>query len=118
MTLRYHAQNLIAFATALLNGAGLEQDKSRSVARVLVEADLLGHTTHGLALLAPYLKEIDAGTMTKAGQPQVIADFPAAVTWNGSLLPGPWLVERAIDLAIGRTKQNGTCTVVIRRSQH
>lgn len=115
---RPSADQLIAFATALLARAGLDADKARAVAEILVEADLLGHTTHGLALLAGYLGEIEKGTMTKTGAPRVLADFPAAITWDGQRLPGPWLVVRALELAIARAKINGTCTVAIRRSHH
>lgn len=115
---RYKAEVLVEFATALLDKAGLEHDKSVAVADVLVEGDLLGHDTHGLHLLAPYLDEIDKGKMTKRGQPRVIADFPAALTWDGNRLPGPWLVLEAIKVATARAQTNGTCTVVIRRSHH
>ncbi len=118
MTARHSADQLIAFATALLTRAGLDDDKARVVAEILVEADLLGHTTHGLALLAGYLGELEKNSMAKAGAPRVLADFPAAVTWDGQRLPGPWLVVRALELAIARAKINGSCTVVIRRSHH
>ena len=33
------------------------------IAGLLVEADLMGHTTHGLALLPGYLEALAAGTM-------------------------------------------------------
>lgn len=118
MPARYPAPALIAFASALLTRAGLEADKAGTVAEILVEGDLLGHTTHGLQLLAAYLGEVEKGNMTSSGEPRVIADFPAAVTWDGRRLPGPWLTVRAIDLAVSRAKINGTCTVVIRRSHH
>jgi LDH2 family malate/lactate/ureidoglycolate dehydrogenase len=118
MSLRYPASTLVDFGAALLTRAGLEHDKARTVAEILVEGDLLGHTTHGLALLALYLGEIEQGNMTKDGEPRVLADVPAAVTWNGRRLPGPWLVVRALELAVARAKQYGTCTVVIRRSHH
>ncbi len=115
---RYRAEELVRFATALLDKAGLESDKSSVVAEILVEGDLLGHSTHGLQLLAPYLNELEKGGITRSGSPRVIADFPAAVTWDGKRLPGPWLVRRAIDLAIERAKKLGTCTVAIRRCHH
>lgn len=114
----HSAADLVAFAEALLRKAGLDADKARAVAEVLVEADLMEHTTHGLALLAPYLAEIERGAMTRTGEPGVIADFPAAVTWDGRRLPGPWLVRRAFDLAGERAAKLGTCTVSIRRSHH
>ena len=60
---RYHAQALITFADTLLQRAGLPADRARIVAETLVEADLMGHTTHGMQLLAPYLQEIENGGM-------------------------------------------------------
>jgi L-lactate dehydrogenase len=118
MSARYSAASLIDFARALLQRVGLEADKAAAVASVLVEGDLLGHTTHGLALLPQYLAEIENGNMGKHGEPRVIADFPSALTWDGQRLPGPWLVLRALEVAMPRAKQNGTCAVSIRRSHH
>ncbi len=118
MPARHPAPSLITYANALLTRTGLDPDKAAVVAEILVEGDLLGHTTHGLALLAPYLAEFQKGGMTKTGEPRVLANFPAAVTWDGQRLPGPWLTVRAIDLAMVRAKIHGTCTVVIRRSHH
>jgi len=118
MTARHPALQLTVFATGLLQRAGLDFDKARVVAEILVEADLLGHTTHGLQLLPPYLEELVHDRMAKTGAPRVLTDFPAAVTWDGMNLPGPWLVVQALALAIERARTNGTCTVVIRRSHH
>uniref|UniRef100_UPI004048A73B Ldh family oxidoreductase n=1 Tax=Limnohabitans sp. TaxID=1907725 RepID=UPI004048A73B len=116
--MNYAAADLLAFADQLLQTAGLPPGKAQAVAEVLLEGDLLGHTTHGLALLAPYLAELESGKMRKEGQPLVVSDHPAAVTWDGQRLPGPWLVGQAIDLATHRASTQGTCTVVIRRSHH
>ncbi len=118
MSVRPSASALVAFATALLTRVGLDPEKAVAVAEILTEGDLLGHTTHGLALLPAYLAEIEKGTMTKTGEPRVVADFPAAVTWDAQRLPGPWIVLRALELAMARAKQNGVCTVAIRRSHH
>ncbi len=118
MTARYPAPALIDFACELLVAAGLDHDKAETVAEILTEGDLLGHTTHGLNLLPLYLADLEKGSMAKAGGPEVLADFPAAVTWDGRRLPGPWLVTQALALAVKRARQNGTGTVVIRRSHH
>ena len=69
----YPAPDLTAFASALLARAGLETDKAGTVAEILVEGDLLGHTTHGFALLPAYLKALKEVTMEKHGEPQVVA---------------------------------------------
>jgi L-lactate dehydrogenase len=118
MTPRVSAASWVAFGSGALQRAGMERAKADAVADVLVEGDLLGHTTHGLQLLPLYLGEIEKKQMTVAGEPLVLADRPAAVTWDGQRLPGPWLTLQAIALACSRARTLGTCTVVIRRSHH
>ena len=118
MSARHPAAALRELATALFTRAGLESEKAAVVAEVLVEGDLLGHTTHGLALLPQYLAEVEKGGMTKSGQPIVVADFPSVLTWDGRRLPGPWLVTNALTIAAARAKQTGICSVAIRRSHH
>ncbi len=115
---RYRAEALVAFATALLQRAGMRADIAADVADVLVSGDLLGHTTHGLALLAPYLAEVDKGAMAKDGAPTIVNARAAAATWDGRRLPGPWLTLRALDAAQAMAAAHGTGTVVIRRSHH
>lgn len=115
---RYPAAALVEFARALVERAGVRSDIAADVAGVLVTGDLLGHTTHGLALLAPYLAEIEKGAMAKSGAPTIVSSRPAAQTWDGERLPGPWLTLRALDAAIAMAKVSGTGTVVVRRSHH
>jgi L-lactate dehydrogenase len=116
--LRYNADDLSMFALALLLRSGVRDDIAKDVASVLLDGDLLGHTTHGLALLAPYLDEIEQGKMAKDGEPAVVASRPACETWDGQRLPGPWLTLRALDKATAMAKTQGTGTVVVRHSHH
>ena len=116
--LRYPADALVAFGQALLQQSGVRVDMARDVATILVEGDLLGHNTHGLALLPAYLAEVDKGTMAKSGEPTIVNSRPAAQMWDGHRLPGPWLTLRALDAAMAMAATCGTGIVVIRRSQH
>lgn len=115
---RYRAADLIDFAAALFAAAGCDGDKPRTIAEGLVEADLLGHTTHGLQLAPVYLNELESGGMVGRGEPGVVADRGAAVTWDGRRLPGVWLAAKAVDLAAERAPTYGVVTVVISRSHH
>jgi LDH2 family malate/lactate/ureidoglycolate dehydrogenase len=112
------ADTLIIYARRLLEGAGLEPGIAIDVAEILVEGDLLGHDTHGLALLAGYLGELDKGGMTRSGSYDVVNARGAAALWDGRRLPGPWLVRRAMQAATGMARTHGTGTIVIRRSHH
>lgn len=114
----YRSEALLAFATSLLARAGLETDKAGIVARTLVEGDLLGHNTHGLALLPGYLKDILAGGMTSQGTYRVLRDKPAVQLWDGERLPGPWLIEKGLDMLIPRARELGVASLAIKRSHH
>jgi LDH2 family malate/lactate/ureidoglycolate dehydrogenase len=118
MVERYPATRLQHFAHELLIRAGMAAEMAADVADILVEGDLLGHDTHGLQLLAPYLGAIEQGTMRTAGSYQVVNERAACATWEGLRLPGPWLCLRALEHAIEKAKQFGTGTVVIRHSHH
>jgi len=115
---RHDAAALVAFAATLLEASHVRADIAADVAAVLVDGDLLGHTTHGLALLAPYLAEIQKGSMRGDGAPVVVSARPAAQTWDGGRLPGPWLTLRALDAAGAMARTQGTGTVVVRRAHH
>lgn len=115
---RYAVGALIEYATTLFTAAGCDGDKPATIATGLVEADLLGHTTHGLQLAPAYLADLASGGMTARGEPDVAAERDATVTWDGRRLPGVWLTARATDLAVARAKAYGVATVVIRRSHH
>jgi L-lactate dehydrogenase len=93
-------------------------DIATDVAAILLDGDLLGHTTHGLALLAPYLDELANDQMAKSGEPEVLNRRPAAESWDGKRLPGPWLTLRALERATAMARVCGTGSIVIRRSHH
>jgi len=115
---RYRAADLIEYTAALFATAGCDGDKPAVIAAGLVEADLLGHSTHGLQLAPTYLKELAAGTMTPTGEPDVVADRGAVLTWDGKKLPGVWLAAKAVELAADRAVKFGTGTIAIRRGHH
>ncbi len=115
---RYSYESLLDFAALLARKAGLPSDRARTQAEVLIEADLMGHSTHGLALLPNYLKELDAGTANGLGRPIVIADRGSTVSWDGNRIPGTCLVTMALEQALNRVTQYGVVTYVIRRGGH
>ena len=115
---RWNSSILSDFATALFETAGLDTDKATTIAAALVEADMMGHTTHGMQLCAPYLKALKDGSMRREGSPEVLSDRGAVATWDGRRLPGVWLTARAVDQAVERAKLYGTASIAIRRSHH
>lgn len=114
----YDHNHLVSFAKNVLMTAGLPEDRSKLVAETLVCSDLMGHTTHGLQLLLPYADQISEGLMTKHGEPKIIKDSGSSLVWNGNHLPGPYLVQKAINIGLERLSKHAQITVVIGQSHH
>lgn len=96
----------------------MPEEKAEAVSTILVEGDLLGHTTHGLNLLSGYLDHIESGALAVYGEPSVVSEHPACITWDGHQLPGGWLLLKALDVAAKKAEIYGMATVVIRNSHH
>ncbi|MBT7731273.1 MAG: Ldh family oxidoreductase [Rhodospirillaceae bacterium] len=118
MANRYNIKELILYIEALFLAAGMDADKSAIVAQLLVEADLMGHTTHGIAQAPAYLSGLENGLMLGTGNPITVSDRGATITWDGQRICGVWLTAMAIDLSVDRAKKYGTATMAIRRSGH
>lgn len=106
------------FVRSMFGAAGLRDDLAGDVAEVLIEADMMGHATHGLALVPMYLKSLETGGMAKDGEIEVLADMAACVTWTCHKLPGATVSKRAMTLAIERAKTFGCSTVSFTDSYH
>jgi L-lactate dehydrogenase len=106
------------FAAALLRAAGMDDEKARGTARLMLLTDMMGRRTHGLAMLPLYMTELAKGTMQATGEPVIVKDSGATAVWDGGYLPGAWLVNRAIEQSIARCATHGVATVAIRKSHH
>ena len=115
---KYRADELVVFAATLLQQAGLPRDRARTMADVIVEGDLLGHDTHGLDQLAGYLVQIEEGLLATTGDPTVVSDLGATLTWDGHRLPGHWLVKQAIAEARHRILSHPVVTIAIGHGHH
>jgi LDH2 family malate/lactate/ureidoglycolate dehydrogenase len=118
MSIAYKPEDLIHWAQHLLMARGVASDKADAIARTLVEGDLLGHDTHGLALLGPYTRKVNEGVLAKDGVITVVSDLPAAKLWDGNRLPGPWLTREAVNKACAAAETYGTASVTVRKSGH
>lgn len=115
---RYHRDDLLCYAEGLLTRAGMEADKAAVTAAVLVEGDMIGHETHGLQLMHWYLECLADGSLNGKGSYEVVADKGAGFVWDGRLLPGAWLLTKALDQAMERVREHGIVGAAIRNCHH
>jgi L-lactate dehydrogenase len=106
------------WAAKVLESTDLPRVPANGVAAGLVEGDLYGHSTHGLALLPDYVEELESGAMERQGKPEVVAEAGAIAVWDGRKLPGVWTTQLAVAESVRRADKLGLGGVAIRRSHH
>jgi L-lactate dehydrogenase len=116
MTDRYAAADLIVAARTLFEKAGAATPVAQAMADILVEADLLGYSTHGLQFVPAYLAAMEAGKTTTEGEPEIVVDNGSALVLDGRGLPGQWVMSRALDLAFSRAKDGPMTGIAIRNT--
>ena len=110
---RVPAAALRELGARALRAAGVPGKDAAVVARVMVANEMRG-ISHGVALLAPYIRHIKAGGMTAAPRITVERDVGATLVLNGDGGLGPLISCRAMELAIERARRHGVAFVVAR----
>lgn len=118
MSKRYDAAELQQFASEMFQRAGLAAERAEVMAKVFLQADLLGFTTHGMNRVASNLGWLLDGESRKEGEPHLLTDRGNCFNWDADFLPGPWVLTLAIEQALQRVPEHGVVTATIRRSQH
>ena len=109
---------LIKFCTSVFKKLGMDDEKANDTSEILVEADMMGHSTHGVRLLPLYIKDIEAGNMKVSGNQITLNDTGSCITIDGDNLPGIWLTKQGLKLSSERAKIYGVSTVLIKNSHH
>ena len=111
-------EKLVKFCTQIFLKLKMDNEKALITSELLVEADMMGHNTHGVRLIPNYVQDIINHKMQINGNYKIMSDKESSLTIDGCLLPGIWLTQKGIDLAIARSKKFGVSTVTIGNSHH
>jgi hydroxycarboxylate dehydrogenase B len=98
--------------------AGSEPAEAAAVADHLIEANLMGHDSHGVIRVAPYIELVRAGKWAANRHVRIVKDAGAVVVVDGEQGLGQVIAKEAIDLGIERARQHGVAIVGVRNSGH
>jgi LDH2 family malate/lactate/ureidoglycolate dehydrogenase len=115
---RYKTDELKKLAAGMLSAAALNETHARACADTLVEADLLGYTTHGIQFLPQYCRALEEGGMARDGEMTLLRDGGSSLVWDADRLSGPWCVRQAVADALRRSENHGVVTALVRRGHN
>jgi hydroxycarboxylate dehydrogenase B len=98
--------------------AGSAAAEAEAVADHLIEANLMGHDSHGVIRVAPYIDLIRSGKWSANRHVEVVKDAGAVLVVDGGNGLGQVIAKEAIDLGIERARTHGVAVVGVRNSAH
>jgi uncharacterized oxidoreductase len=94
------------------------REEAELTARLMIEANLTGHDTHGLRQTPRYVELIEQG-LIKAGAPvTVVRETPTTAVLDGHDALGYVAATRATELAIAKARQTHLSAVGVRNLNH
>jgi L-2-hydroxycarboxylate dehydrogenase (NAD+) len=118
---RYAAAELVAFTTRVLVACGMPEADARLGAEVLVDADLMGIDSHGIAHLAThngYAPGFRSGQVNPNPEIRAVRETASTALLDADRGFGPLVGYRAMRLAIEKAKAAGSGTVAVTNSRH
>jgi len=112
------AERLAEATRRLLQAAGSEAAEADVVADHLVEANLRGHDSHGVGMLAMYMPAIAAGLLRPNRHATVIGRSGPFLAVGGDSGYGQVIAREATELAIEQARRDGLAVLSLRDSHH
>lgn len=103
---------------AIFEHAGSPPEEAKTVADHLVEANLMGHDSHGVIRVAPYIEMLESGKWSAGRRGRIVKDAGALVTIDGEQGLGQVVARHAIEVGIERARQHGVAVVGVQNSAH
>lgn len=107
----FQHERLEILAATILQAAGTPTDIAAYVAAALVESNLRGVDSHGVALIPWYLDEIAQGTIRPDGRPSTEKETPTMAVVRGNASFGIFALGHAMELAIQKAKASQVAAV-------
>ncbi len=115
---KFLREDLEMFTAGVLEAHGAPREEALTTARVLVQADSRGISSHGIARLGRYLKGIEAGYIRPGVEMRTFSPTEALGVIDAHHGLGQVAGEQAMELAIAKAKKTGVGVVTVRNSNH
>lgn len=118
---RYRHEDLVRLTAAVFARYGMAQDDAEIAAEVLVDADLSGIESHGIAHLPwhpGYAPGFQQGLVNPRPKVKVLRDSPVAATWDADGGLGVSVARNAMEATIEKAKATGVGMLSVKNGRH
>jgi len=112
------AAALDTLCTAALRAAGARAEDAAACVRILLDAELMGISTHGAVRVPDYARRLRGGGIDAGAVPKLERRAPSLALVDGANALGPVVGLRALEAGIEIARETGIAYVGCRASNH
>ena len=112
------ARQLVELVTAIMHGAGCNSAEAATIARRLVDSNLVGHDSHGVLRVGKYLEWMREGWVKPNQIPSIVFDSDAIAIVDGNRGFGQVVGEFAGKIGLAKAAKAGIALVGLRNCGH
>ena len=112
------AEALQRIGEGLLAAAGASQEEAERVARGCVDANLVGHDSHGIILVPTYIERIGKGHIVPGAPFTIVRESASTTVIDGNWGFGFVVNERAMRMTIEKARINNVAATTVFRQSH
>ena len=109
---------LRAFGEELFMAAGVPAEQAIQASHHLVEANLVGHDSHGVIRIPNYISALRNGTIKPVGNHKIVRETPASMTIDANGSFGIVMGYHAMQWAVDRAQKHTLGAVAVHQSSH
>jgi uncharacterized oxidoreductase len=116
--MKVRAEPLSELTAAIFAAAGCQRPEAQRIAAHLVEANLVGHDSHGVIRVASYVRWLREGKVLAGRTLQVVFENEALAVVDGQFGFGQTVGALAVELGIARAVRHGVAVIALRNAGH
>ncbi|MFA1821482.1 Ldh family oxidoreductase [Virgibacillus oceani] len=116
--MKVSVHSLKRFCTDILKKNAIPKHEAEVIADSLIDADLIGVSSHGVTKMADYLARLDKGIIEKETKMEIIRETGTTALYDAHNGWGQYAGKIAMEHAIKKAKQYGTSSVGVLNSNH
>src|SRR5580704_8777480 len=113
-----HADRLRKIGVALLRASGASPEEADAVATGCVNANLVGHDSHGIVAIPTYIDRIKAGHIVPGAPWTIVQESPTTTVIDGHWGFGFHVNAKAMQLTIEKAKKANVAACTVFRQSH
>lgn len=117
-TLTLPLDRLRAAIALVVAGFGSSAEEAAEVGANLIEANLMGHDSHGIGMLPRYAESYLEGGLKPNTSVRTVLDAGALLRLDGGAGFGQVVGREAMEIGIARARQLGCCAVALGNAHH